>query len=100
MAASTETEFNKPNQSDYVRKLEREIVELKAKIQKLEKPDIFWLVGNPEDGMDSAESLVDQLIDSDSTGEVFELEVACRLPNIKVKVLHDSDSGSLNLEYL
>lgn len=64
------------------------------------KSHIFWHKDNPEDGMESAEELVSQFIDEDSVGQIIELEVAIRLPNIKVKILPDNSDGSVNLEYL
>jgi len=76
------------------------IDELEAKIKKLEQYDIFWLVGDPENGCDSAEELVSQFIDADSIGKIFELEVAHRLPNINVKILPDDDHGRTEIEYL
>ena len=80
--------------------MESKINELKVKIKELEQPDMFWCVDDSDYGMDSAESLIEQFIDKDSTGQIFELEVACMLPSIKVKVLPDNSDGSLNLEYL
>ena len=69
-------------------------------IEKLEKPDIYWCKDNPEDGMECAEELVSQFIDEDSVGQIIELEVASRLPNIKVKILPDNEHGGVELEYL
>lgn len=69
-------------------------------IKRLQQPNIFWHKDNPEDGMESAEELVSQFIDEDSVGQIIELEVAVRLPNIKVKILPDNSDGSVNLEYL
>jgi len=41
----------------------------------MQKPDIFWVKGNPEDGSDSVEELVSQFIDEDSVGQIIEFEV-------------------------
>jgi len=76
------------------------INELEAKIKKLEQPDIFWLTDDPENGCDSAEELVGQFIDEDSIGQIVELEVASRLPNINVKILPDDANGRTELEYI
>ena len=80
--------------------MEEEIRGLRVKIKKLENPDIYWLKDNPEDGSECAEELISEFLDSGSIGQIFEFEVASRLPNIKVKFLGENDDGSLNLEYI
>lgn len=83
-----------------IEQLQNEIATLKAKIEELETPNIFWLVDNPENGTECIYDLVSDFYDEATVGQILEFEVAARLPNIKVKVLGDDEDGSINLEYL
>ncbi len=78
--------------------MEAKIKQLEAEIKELKQPNLYWLVGNPESGSDSLEGLLEEFIDDTSIGEIFELEVAHRLPNIKVRILPDDDDGHIQFE--
>jgi len=80
--------------------LESKINELKAKIEILEHPDIFWLVDDNENGSDTPYDLISEFIDDDSIGSIVEFEVASRLPNIKVRIMPFNENGDIKLEYL
>lgn len=83
-----------------IEQLQNEIATLKAKIEELETPNIFWLVDDPENGVGCIYDLISEFYDESTVGQILEFEVATRLPNIKVKVLGDDEDGSINLEYL
>jgi len=81
--------------------MESKINELKAKIKKLEQPDIFWLKDDSENRSDNPYELISEFVDKESISSIVELEVASRLPNMKVKILpcndNDNDNGVVEL---
>ncbi len=76
------------------------IKELKNEIVTLKKPDIYWLIDDPENGTDNPHNLISEFIDDDIIGTIVEFEVARRLPNIKVKILPFNEHGGVEIEYL
>jgi len=84
----------------YINLMQLEIDTLKARVKQLERPEIYWLPDCPEDGCDSPYELLSEFVDKDSVGLVIELEVAHRLPNIKVKILPFNKNGDIEIEYL